>query len=88
MLEADSRTVAMAVEFDTCDEFGLVEGSASRLVGWMALLSSTAMIGNETRVVAQLAQPSDVAALLRMATQLRLPEYFRWQNASDPCGDR
>ena len=88
MLEANSRTVAMAVEFDTCDEFGLVEGSASRLVGWMELLSSTAVIGNETRVAAKLTQPSDVAALLLMAAQLRLPEYFRWQNASDPCRDR
>ena len=89
LLKSGNRAVTMAVEFDTCDDFGLVEGSASRLVGWIHVLSMrTAAIANETRVVTKLTHASDVAALLLMATHLRLPEYFRWQNASDPCRDR
>ena len=89
LLEAGNRAVTMAVEFDTCDDFGLVEGSASRLVGWIELLSTrTAAIANETMVVTNPTHPSDVAALLLMAAYLRLPEYFRWQNSSDPCRDR
>ena len=88
LLGAEGRSVTMAVEFDRCDDFGLVEGSASRMIGWIALFSSTATIANDTMVVTKLTHPSDVAALLLMAGQLRLPDYFRWQNSSDPCRDR
>ena len=83
LVEASPTGAAIALEFDSCNV--AATGGAST-VGWMSL--SSAGNNNGTRVHQQPTFPSDVAALLAMASDLRLPGYMRWHNGSDPCRDR
>ena len=83
-LLAASRTgAAIALEYDSC--YVAATGGA-RNVGWLALASATS--NEDTRVHQQPTFPSDVVALLAMASDLRLPGYLRWRTGSDPCRDR
>ena len=82
LVDASATGAAIAVEFDSCD--AVITGGA-RVIGWLALASSDI---EDTRFHQQPTFPSDVAALLAMASELRLPDYLRWRNGSDPCRDR
>ena len=84
LVEASPTGAAIALEYDSCD---VVAAVGARTVGWMALASTTGNV-EDTRVHQQPTDPSDVAALLAMAPDLRLPGYLRWRTGSDPCRDR
>eukprot|EP01051_Picozoa_sp_SAG22_P000951 SAG22_NODE_31_length_27697_cov_7.384376_22_plen_298_part_00 len=84
LVEASPTGAAIALEYDSCD--AVVSGSTPT-VGWLAL-ASIAGSTEDTRVHQQPTLPSDVEALLAMASELRLPGYLRWRSGSDPCRDR
>ena len=84
LVEAVGTRAAIALEYDSCE---VVATGGARTVGWLALASATGNI-EDTHVNQQPTFPSDVAALLAMASDLRLPGYLRWHTGSDPCRDR
>ena len=81
LIKSDSTVSLVAIEYDEC-EVRVVEGGY--LLSWMAI--SSADDHAKVDVVPTLA--SDVAALLVIASELRLPGYLHWINGSDPCRGR
>eukprot|EP01051_Picozoa_sp_SAG22_P006924 SAG22_NODE_469_length_10143_cov_5.595181_6_plen_167_part_00 len=82
LLQSDETEMSMAIEYDSCEP---VHQSVSSLLGWMALPGLVDGGGDATTRLAQ--QPtlaSDVAALLQIGEDLRLPGYLRWHRGSDP----
>jgi hypothetical protein len=66
-------------EYDTCSQvFIPVQDS----LAWLALE------GDGIRVNRTHTSPNDTEALLHIAEQLQLPDYFHWRENSDPCRDR
>ena len=84
LVDSGVATSTLAVEFShSCDTFAAQD--ADRTISWVALPSDTA----DARVHQQSTLSSDVAALLAIAFDLRLPTYLRgWRNGTDPCATR
>lgn len=78
LIEAGEAAAAVAIEFGSC---GVVPEAADRFVGWVVMQGDAA---ESTRIHQQPTLASDVAALVMIATQLRLPSYLRWQSGTDP----
>ena len=82
LLMAAELEVSLALEYDSCDP--VFAPSAAKL-GWVTIANAD---GESARINTRATLHTDVSALLTIGESLRLPAFFQWRNASDPCRDR
>ena len=78
-----SSSVQLVVELDEC---GTRFSPAEFQIGWVAL--APPVFTNSSHTMQQQRIPTaeqDVAALLEIASEFHLPDYFGWAPGSDPC---
>jgi len=84
LLETSPAHTVLGTEDDVCGSF-FAASEGTTTIGWIAI---DADADSTLNVMDHTTRPGDAAALLAMATTLRLPSYFHWRNSSDPCRDR
>jgi hypothetical protein len=82
---SDGAAILQVERLDSCDALRFLTTVGDRSFAWVALSASSNDALANARVHQEATFSNDVAAVLAMAGELRLPAYMRWTAGTDPC---